>query len=535
MARAELRRYPSDEAELARIRASHPDAADRIEQGERLALAGDTTGALAAFQRASDDEPSSALVWRRRCEAAIVLGDARQAVTACRQAQQSHVSPLNVRSLVRAITVKAAPRLDANEVAVGLAWAGEERKHRPDEPWGYASICEIADRIGDEVMLERCTSDLERIAPTHEATARARAALARSRPAPWAAWAGWLLLAGAGLGTAVHAASRRVGLRAARRSLAATSAGAFLIGSFAAASPARADEPPADPAAVAPPEQQGHVSDWAIDEADPLKSVPTEARRNENPLQFGYWLMDLVARATAASKRGDHSAAIKYYAALAKAVPDRATAFEKLCEEHEALGQRDDAVRACGLALFVEGSTLGDYDHYARLVLAKNGNLSAQEVTALGDVLSHLRDAAKTSEAAAAMGDKLECQVAHRTGDVAELKECTAGMARRAPESPETRWYQWSLAFHQGRYDEANRMLADAKARGIDFKGAEQMQEVTSDAVNRRHRNVFLLLGGLLIAAVATVAAAMGLWRRSARRPADGVDLGAAAGASGNA
>ena len=64
-----------------------------------------------------------------------------------------------------------------------------------------------------------------------------------------------------------------------------------------------------------------------IDENHPERSIPTPEQAMKNPLQMGYLLMDLIARGEAATEIGDHEAAIRYYRAIAKAVPERAVSF----------------------------------------------------------------------------------------------------------------------------------------------------------------------------------------------------------------
>jgi hypothetical protein len=75
----------------------------------------------------------------------------------------------------------------------------------------------------------------------------------------------------------------------------------------------------------------------AIDEHDPEASVPTPEQAMRNPLEMGYLLMDLIARAEAATQRGDHAAAVRYHRAIVKAVPARALAHANLCRAQETL------------------------------------------------------------------------------------------------------------------------------------------------------------------------------------------------------
>src|SRR5687768_3778511 len=46
------------------------------------------------------------------------------------------------------------------------------------------------------------------------------------------------------------------------------------------------------------------LSKWPIDHSDPERSVPTQAQREKNPLEFGYHLMDLIEAAEQKAKAG---------------------------------------------------------------------------------------------------------------------------------------------------------------------------------------------------------------------------------------
>src|SRR5690349_6017232 len=78
-------------------------------------------------------------------------------------------------------------------------------------------------------------------------------------------------------------------------------------------------------------------SKFSIDDAHPERSLPTPEQAMKNPIEMGYLMMDLIARAEAASQRGDHGVAVRYYSAVARAVPDRSISFSKLCTAYEAL------------------------------------------------------------------------------------------------------------------------------------------------------------------------------------------------------
>ena len=77
--------------------------------------------------------------------------------------------------------------------------------------------------------------------------------------------------------------------------------------------------------------------------------------RNTNPLEFGYYLQDLLTRAEVETKRKDQARVIKYYRALAAAIPEEAQGWSLLCEAYQTAGDRERALRACKYAIDRKG------------------------------------------------------------------------------------------------------------------------------------------------------------------------------------
>src|SRR5688500_1008803 len=124
--------------------------------------------------------------------------------------------------------------------------------------------------------------------------------------------------------------------------------GAFTLVAPAAAQPAEPDSEP-------------------IAEAAPPPSLPSREELNRAPAATGLLLFDLLEQASAAEKSGDARGAVHAYEAIARAVPERATAFSKLCELQRALGERDAAIAACHRATGLPGSKLADHLRYIEL------------------------------------------------------------------------------------------------------------------------------------------------------------------------
>jgi hypothetical protein len=406
-------------------------------------------------------------------------------------------SPVEARVMVHA--VMAAPEAPSPSDLAGAIVLAQNTIYRfPREPWGYAALCDVAARIGDVIMLHRYVEELERVAPEHAETARARAALKARAPSPWLT-AVWGLVAAVILAT--FAESIRRAAVALRRGRVAAVFAVAVAGMLFAAAPARA-EPSKDH-----PER---VSEWTIDDANPEASVPTAQQRDRSPLEFGYWLQDLIAKAQAASKRGDHEAAIRYFTAMAKAVPERAISFTRLCEEYAAIGDRDKAIAACANGLYAGGVQVDDYRRYMELVITKPGKLSKDDVASLSKVVQHLVDDPGTAD----LGRMWECEIAVRTSDSVMLKECTTALAGTAPHSAQAIMYQWALAAQNGDYKAARQVLDDGQA-SLAPPTLERLRKQT-DAGLREARTRHVLLGISIALGIVAIGALVWLWRMSA-------------------
>jgi hypothetical protein len=214
---------------------------------------------------------------------------------------------------------------------------------------------------------------------------------------------------------------------------------------------------------------------FSINDRDPESSVPTPKQRDGNPLEFGYFVQDLLAKAEIATKKQDHQAAIRYYRALAIAVPDRAAVWSKLCEAYEIVQDRGRALGACKYAMDREGGALLDYQRFVRVMLKKEGDLSPEERTLLNEVLAHLDQQPDLATEAA----HLRCESAVKMKDQAAMGSCTAALAKLAPEDPKTIVFQWSYAVMRGDRAEAARLVEQAKRAGVTVEGIEQMSNVT--------------------------------------------------------
>jgi tetratricopeptide (TPR) repeat protein len=515
-----LARFPADQAEVARLSPKFPHVVELVERGEAEALGGNLVQALALFKQAAAEYPYSGLVARRECEALTALGWRDQAIKACREAMQYSPIPLNVRASVRAL-LSGPGQPSAMSLAQAMQLAGNERRQRPGEPWGYAALCDVGERLGDEAMLMHCSEELLKLAPNDPTTRRV---LAELRPRWWVG-AGWLVIAMAALATLAHALWRAV-TRPRRRAAQAAVVGLIVcVGAFGARLAHAQSEPamsaqPAASAPLPPPRKNPDdlSSEWTVNDDAPDSNIPGEAARNRNPLEFGYWLQDVTARGLKAAEHGDHEAAIKYFRALAKAVPDRAVSFSKLCAEYAALGKRNEAILTCSTALTRAGVLVSDYARFVHVVLDKPEQLTTEEVTALKDVVRHVREDPNGGNAAAA---QLECDIGVKTRDAAKLDQCIKELAAANPKDPRTLTYEWALAMVRGHYDEAKKILERVKRTKMKPEGLEAMERETERDRLRHRKTEFLFGGGALVLLVgATFVVVTTRRRRSGPLPA---------------
>jgi tetratricopeptide (TPR) repeat protein len=236
---------------------------------------------------------------------------------------------------------------------------------------------------------------------------------------------------------------------------------------------------------------------FAIDPKSPESSVPSNEERNRNPLEFGYFLQDLLEQAEQARKAKDYPAVIRFYRAVAKAVPENAKGWSKLCEAYETVHDRDRAIVACRYAIDRPAVELQDFVRFVRLMVAKNGELADKERAELNAVLVHL-DGQPGMELAAS---HLRCQVGVKAKDVAMMETCTQALAKAAPDDPKTMVFRWSLAMMKGQPAEAQRLLESARATGVPRESIALMESVVPSS-GRSWRGAGLAGGTALTAAV---------------------------------
>jgi hypothetical protein len=203
-----------------------------------------------------------------------------------------------------------------------------------------------------------------------------------------------------------------------------------------------------------------------------------------------------------------------------KAVPGRAFAYRKACDELIESGDRKLALTACREALFKDGVTVGDYTRYFKLVLAKVAPLSDQDRQDLQAVFAHL-ESDPTGFVTAQTG---RCELALRSQDLPALEACTAALAKSAPNDAATISFQWALAVERREIFAAFRLVGRARAAGIAETGLDDMKKTTWGLVWR-----LAWRAGLWIALAAIVVALVRFLARRGAGARRGVPMSGAA------
>jgi len=431
---------------------------------------------------------------RDACKAALAREQAGEPTTSsrgpCHSAFLVGGMPEDLRDEVASMMSPAA-HTSLDDVAVGTLMADAATRQATDQPWGYLARCDIARRMGNADTLQACLEDLRRIAPKHPATKWALAATAE-RPSLWV-WTFRLLLLVGLLGTLAHATIAMRVRRRARSSaprVAAALVGIFLLSGLGAGV-ARASGLP----------NRDHLSDFLIDDANPEGSVPSTELQAKKPLEFGYFLQDLAAKAEKASDRGDHATAARYYGALLKAAPTVAFAPRQMCVELEAAGDLPKAIMACRTAVTGLGSTAADFIRFVSLVLASKDPLVPEERKELNAVIAHLQHESQLG----ALPTMLRCEVDLRFKDYAALEACATELATKAPADPKTISFQWALALQKHDRGQALQLIDRARGVGMSGEALARMERATRAMTLRRAGFLVVLLAAALGAAFALV------------------------------
>ena len=247
---------------------------------------------------------------------------------------------------------------------------------------------------------------------------------------------------------------------------------------------------------------------YKINDDDPETYIPTVKDRLANPVEFGYYVQDLLTRAEVEARRKDQARVIKYYRALAAALPEEARGWGLLCEAYQKAGDAERAIRACKYAIDRHGAQLQDFRRTVELLTAKPGDLSPEDREDLTAVLAHLDKQPDLTIPTA----HLRCEAGVKMKETAALEACTAVLARTAPDDPKTIVFQWSLAVMRGDRAQAGRLLERAQKAGVAAESIDRMNRFAAAGGSRT-------IGIALVGALTTLCALL-LLAYFRRRPA---------------
>jgi hypothetical protein len=426
---------------------------------------------------------SPAVEARSACESALRLeAEGRPNTTSrgpCRQALKLGATSEDLRNEVASSTQPGAS-LTLDELVTVSVLADAAVEKMPDTPWGYLAQCDIAGRLGSASLMAGCVAGLRRAA-SQGATADGAPTFVEVGVS-LGVWALRALLAFGLLGTLGRALWQRH--KEARQHLRGPILAAILlIVPSVLAGAARAQ--------TLPKASKANLSDFHIDDADPEASVPSPDAQMSNPLQFGYYLQDLAAKAEKASKRGDHAASAHFYGALLKAAPTVVFGAREMCTELEAAGDTAKAIQACRTAITLTGSTVSDHVRFVQLVLATKGPLPAGEREELKLVIDHLNQ--QPNLGLAYLPRLLGCEVAVRYDDFSAAESCAAELAKQAPVDARVITLEWAVAVHNHDQSAALRLLSRAKGAGINAVGLARMEATTREMSRQWMQHLLLL------------------------------------------
>ncbi|HEX2730058.1 MAG TPA: hypothetical protein VHM70_00580 [Polyangiaceae bacterium] len=250
-----------------------------------------------------------------------------------------------------------------------------------------------------------------------------------------------------------------------------------------------------------------------VDDNDPEAHIPSVEERTKDPLKFGYFLMELSAKAAQAFNNKQYERAIKFYMAGVKIVPDAIEGWRKLCVSFEALGRLQEAEDACTVAIAQQGTTVGDHKKFVDVMLANRpGALTKEDIERVDGIVTHL----SKYPAAALITAQASCQLASRLEDAKRLQQCTKVLNAQAPSDPLTISYDWALAVAQGDSDAAEREVQRAERAGLPAASIERMKS-TAPTLIAQHRSPLARWGWVGVGAALLLVIAVSLLFRRRR------------------
>jgi len=242
------------------------------------------------------------------------------------------------------------------------------------------------------------------------------------------------------------------------------------------------------------------LSKWHIDKRNLEGSIPSPQQRDANPVEFGYFLMDVSDLAEFAIKRKNYAESIPYFKTLIKAVPEKAVAYRKTCISYQALGDWQNALAYCKEALSKEGTFVEDFARYSQIALQMKPNFTPEDGADLDAVAEHVRGQMPSDDT---MADEIVCDVGLKLQDNNRMKECTGRLAAKAPDAVKTLTYQWAYALQREDMGAARKIIDKAKRLALPPAVIRNLEDGVVK-VTRAHRldwvhNRWVRLGALML------------------------------------
>jgi len=270
----------------------------------------------------------------------------------------------------------------------------------------------------------------------------------------------------------------------------------------------------AAPEGLAPKGLPGQLSKVPINHDDPVQSVPPPELGRENPLEWGYVLMDLSHYGDYFFEKREYGKAVKYFLATARMVPDRSVPFSRICASFVGMGDLGQARDACHEALFRTGVKAADFERYLRLLLETRPSLGPDDLEKVDAVFAHLEQ--QTIESPELQ--HLRCEIGLRAESVPRVQACVSALTAKWPEDARTITFQWSLALLEKDVAAAEAAVRQARRTRMKPEGIQRMEAATAALRTSSFppRYLWPAVGGVL-ASVLAIALVMSLRRSRAR------------------
>lgn len=282
---------------------------------------------------------------------------------------------------------------------------------------------------------------------------------------------------------------------------------------------------------------------FPIDDNNPSANLPTPEQREAEPLEFGYLIQDLVARGEGAYRDKNWQGVVKYYEALARAVPDRAISYRRLCAGYAELGKIDVAASNCAAAMRLGGALVMDHFRFVNLTLQKS-ELGTQDVSEVEASLAHLRahiadkkapepaasaeadalgkveqkEAARTQKTLPIDVEVLGCKLAVRLHDAKRIDACLGALRTHNAPAKVLLPFEWSRALVGKDRARVQETLAKATTLGFPAETVAKMKAEEEKTFGGGGSSIVTKLGLFGSISVAFIALGAALWKLSSAR-----------------